>query len=135
MRLRTAVLLTGEDCITLGPLLKDAIKYGWQVRGWALPPELVKLSDEVHRTARYHTSTQVNQGAGTAEPADGDESACSKTITAQEAANLGNISAGYIRRLLRQRDLKGHGGGRKPWQVDAASLQAWIADRNTTRRT
>ncbi len=131
------VVLDGDDCVILGRQLVEAIRLAYVTRGRTPPRHLLDFANAVSRAGRstpeFRADAQVSLGDGTAEFRDGPSLPLSDQpvrLSVREAANLADVSEGFMRRSCRRGDVQAFqaapGGA---WVVDIASLAAWISAR------
>ncbi len=131
------VVLDGADCAVLGRQLVEALRLGYVARGAAPPRALLDFADQVNRADRSSASGSAwaCRSGPVAEPrnppaAGGPPSSGQPVLTATEAARAAEVSAGYLRRVLRRGDVEAsRGGPRGSWLVHTDSLAAWIGQR------
>lgn len=126
-----SLVLDPLDCLHLaGPLgayLRDAAR-----RDGGVPPRLALIAENVHViAARYRSEVLAGTGIGTdrfRDEASGTPCVTSATwLTAEQAARMMRCSAGFVRRLCRERTLTGvKADGIGAWRVDEASVAEWL---------
>jgi excisionase family DNA binding protein len=130
------LVLDGTDCLYTAIALAEAVALRAR-RDGGVPPRMQELAEKAVATARkYQAATLAGSDIGTDrfrdEPAGAVFVPSATTLTVEQAAHLLGCSPGFVRRLLRQRELTGsRAGGRGAWRVDGTS----VVERLGVRRT
>lgn len=133
-----ALVLDGDDCMTLSGPLVEAIRLGYRARGLEPPRALLEHAEAVSRVARRFASVRVNpQVRAPGEPATArvrsSQPLSSEPVwlSADEAARIAGISVHRMRKCLREQDPKGSRGARSAWRVEAGVFAAWLSRSRT----
>jgi excisionase family DNA binding protein len=136
------VILDGRDCAVLARQLVEAIRLGYTVRDRPPPRALLDLAGRLNVIARGSGEDRDDcqdtghDGPGrfrvslplpsSGQPATG--------LTVAEAARLGAVSEGYLRKLIRRGDIEASRDGRSAgYLVRADSVAAWASQRREER--
>lgn len=126
--------LSQAEATTLAGQLAAALQLAYGTRQLRPPRLLKEFTGALGRaagSAKFRKDTQVRAGSGTVRFRDMPSLPSSDQpvrLPVREAANLADVSVGYMRRCCRRGDvqaLQGHRG----WAVDIASLATWISAR------
>lgn len=130
------VVLSGPELGELGRQLSEAIRRGWGARQAPPPRALLDLAITVNKLAGSAGSGSGRRSGMAAEPErfrdGGLAGAWSQPaiVSIAEAARAAEVSEGYVRRLVRRRDIEASqdrpGGA---YRVQTDSLAAWMDRR------
>ena len=131
--------LSRADATVLAGQLAAALQLAYGTRRVRPPRLLEEFAGEVSRAAgaaKCRIDAKVGPGAGTARFREVPSLPASDQpvrLSVREAANLANVSEGYMRRCCRRGDVQASQGHRG-WAVDIASLATWISARRREER-
>lgn len=131
-----SLILDGQDCAHLAIPLARYIAEQTR-RDGAVPPRLREIAESVLVTAHAHrASVLAGADPGTGEfrngACDAPYATSAAWLTVEEAAARLSVSAGYVRRLCRQRALTSvRAAGKGAWLVDEAAVLELLDARQT----
>jgi hypothetical protein len=129
-----AVTLSGPAAVALGEQLTKAIKWGFTVRDWVVPAELLDFAIAVNRAARASASRSLPRSRAVAEsgklPGDGQPATSEQTVRVSEAARLAGVSDRWLREQIQRGSVSALRGPRGVLLVRIDSLAAWQEARN-----